>query len=127
MTGCLVAMIVLRKLLILQLGINQRFIYNYSHKKLHLLSPAFLALFKDRSNLIELVIEVFLVSLHPNLITENYFIEFGDMEYNMMKYNMNNLLSYLMILKFYITFRSLVALFKVSTPRAARVCNMLSV
>jgi hypothetical protein len=44
----------------------------------------------------------------------------------LMRYNMNNMLSYCMILKFYIIFRSLVALFKVSTPRAARVCNMLS-
>jgi hypothetical protein len=111
--------VIIRKFLIIELGIIKKNIYDYSHKQSKWFSPGVIALFSNKGYLCELIIEVLIVSIHPNVATMDLFFTMYDQDYSMnITHSINNILGMLMLLKYYIVLRALIALTKFGTTRA---------
>jgi hypothetical protein len=109
----------------LQLQIDQKIIYHHCLKSRNSnISPPVRALLSDTSTLLAFLLELFLVLIHPTYFTKDATVSIYDDYYQLnLQYNLNNLLSLLMLGKYFILLRTAINLTKFAKPRVKRVCN----
>jgi hypothetical protein len=119
----LVVLVTVRKVLRLQLEIDQRKVYIHKQNRRECSSSLGLVL-GDREEAAQLLAEILAILPHPISYFHGVTYTINSAKYQAdLTYSVNDLLSVLMLVKIYLVFRSLVALTIYSSPRMVRLCR----
>jgi len=113
-----------RKIVDLQLQIDQKSLYHFCGKTSSKFPPPMRALLSDKSALFLFLFELFLVLIHPTVFTKDMLLSVYDDFYQLtLDYKLNHLLELLMLCKYFVFLRTIINLTKYAKPRVKRVCN----
>ncbi len=119
----IVGLVIIRKILILQLKIDQRKVYIRRDNRKDCKSSLLLLLTYRKQSFL-LILEILAILAHPNTLLKGATYSYYSQNYEAdLKYSYNDLLSVLMLFKIFLVFRSLISLTIYSAPRMIRLCR----